>query len=337
MSRYVLVPATGADTDESVFATALTVARLLPAHLEFLHVRLDVQETLSAMASADTGGGISFGQLLETMAQEAASRQKKAELAFRDFCERERLLVSAEPSAALPSAEWRMETGDEPAWLAAHGRAADLVVVGRAHDGEAVDMSLLETALMATGRPDADCAGEGAERAVRHCRDRVEGQARGRPGGRSRSAISSDGQPGGHTLGHRGRARRRTVVRTAPPRPVLAKPQDPRAKPEARRTSGGGDAACRCRSIECRPAGHGGLRPQPGARSDVRRLYPSRPVACRHAGADGALIRVRTAQARLGMRPRGTAWLAHRNLLLFVCVLIEINASGRRRAMMGAS
>ena len=153
MSRYVLVPATGADSDEPVFAMALTVARRLPAHLEFLHVRLDVQETLAAMASADTGGGIAFGQLLETLAQEVASRQKKAELAFRDFCERERLLVSADPSAALPSAEWRMETGDEPTWLAAHGRAADLVVVGRAHNGEAVDMGLLEAALMTTGRP----------------------------------------------------------------------------------------------------------------------------------------------------------------------------------------
>jgi nucleotide-binding universal stress UspA family protein len=153
MSRYVLVPATGADSDEPVFATALAVARHLPAHLEFLHVRLDVQETLTAMASADAGGGIGFGQLLETLAQEVAGRQKKAELAFRDFCERERLLVSADPQAVLPSVEWRMETGDEPTWLAAHGRAADLVVVGRAHNGEAVDMGLLEAALMTTGRP----------------------------------------------------------------------------------------------------------------------------------------------------------------------------------------
>ncbi|HEY2616184.1 MAG TPA: universal stress protein [Acetobacteraceae bacterium] len=153
MSSYVLVPATGADTDEPVFATALTVARLLPAHLEFLHVRADVQETLTAMASADAGGGIGFGQLLETLEQEVADRQKRAELAFRDFCEREHLLVSAELSAALPSAEWRVETGDEPTWLAAHGRAADLLVIGRARDGEAVAMDMLEAALMATGRP----------------------------------------------------------------------------------------------------------------------------------------------------------------------------------------
>ena len=93
MSRYILLPATGTPTDEPVFATALTVARLLPAHLEFLHVRVDVQETLTAMASADTGGGIGFGQILETLEQEVTARQQKAEAAFRHFCERERVPI----------------------------------------------------------------------------------------------------------------------------------------------------------------------------------------------------------------------------------------------------
>jgi nucleotide-binding universal stress UspA family protein len=153
MSRYILVPATGAPTDEPVFATALTVARVLPAHLEFLHVRIDVQQTLTAMASADTGGGIGFGQILETLEQEVASRQKEAEAAFHRFCERERVPITADPSTALPSAEWRMETGDEPSWLAEHGRASDLLVVGREREGEPVAMDVLEAALMATGRP----------------------------------------------------------------------------------------------------------------------------------------------------------------------------------------
>jgi nucleotide-binding universal stress UspA family protein len=150
--RYLLVPATGADTDAPVFAAALTLARLLPAHLEFLHVRIDVQAMLTAAASADAGGGIGLGQLPESLEHEAAARQRTAEIAFRDFCEQSRLLVSADPSADLPSAEWRLETGEEPRWLAAHGRAADLVVVGRAREG-ATATDVLEAALMATGRP----------------------------------------------------------------------------------------------------------------------------------------------------------------------------------------
>jgi nucleotide-binding universal stress UspA family protein len=154
MSRYILVPATGSDTDEPVFATALMAARLLTAHLEFLHVRADVQEALTAMACADMGGGgIGFEQIMRTLEQEVASQQNRAEAAFRRLCERERLPVTADPAFALPSAEWRMETGDEPTWLAEHGRAADLLVLGRAREGEPVAMDVLEAALMATGRP----------------------------------------------------------------------------------------------------------------------------------------------------------------------------------------
>ena len=82
MYKYLLVPVTGAESDGPVFTTALMVARIMPAHLAFLHVRLDVQATLTAMASADTGGGLGYTEMLETLEQEAAARQKKAELAF---------------------------------------------------------------------------------------------------------------------------------------------------------------------------------------------------------------------------------------------------------------
>jgi nucleotide-binding universal stress UspA family protein len=153
MFKYILVPVTGSETDAPVFTTALAVARLSGAHLEFLHVRVDVQQTLMAMATADMGGGAGYDQIIVSLEQDVASRQQKAELAFRGFCERERLTISSEPATDLPSAEWRMETGDEPAWLAEHGRAADLLVVGRTREGEPVAMDVLEASLMATGRP----------------------------------------------------------------------------------------------------------------------------------------------------------------------------------------
>ena len=149
--RYILVPATGADTDAAVFAMALTTARKLSAHLEFLHVGMDVRETLAAMATADMAGGGGYGLVLDELEQEVSRRQRKAEQAFHDFCEGEGLVVSADPSTPAPTAEWRRETGDEPAWIATHGHAADLLVLGRASDGEAID--LLEAALMTSGRP----------------------------------------------------------------------------------------------------------------------------------------------------------------------------------------
>jgi nucleotide-binding universal stress UspA family protein len=154
MFKYILVPVTGAETDAPVFTTALAVARLMPAHLEFLHVRFDVQQTLMAIASADMGGGGGgYNQIMDSLEQDAAVRQQHAERAFQDFCHREHVPISSDPATNLPSAEWRMETGDEPRWLAERGHTADLLVVGRARDGEPVAMDVLEAALMASGRP----------------------------------------------------------------------------------------------------------------------------------------------------------------------------------------
>jgi nucleotide-binding universal stress UspA family protein len=153
MIKYIVVPATGTATDAPVFATALAVARLLPAHLEFLHVRVDVQSVLTAMAANDVSGGAGYDQMLGTLERDAEARQRAAETAFRDFCEQGNVPVSSDPATNLPSAELRMETGDEPTWLAAHGRAADLVVVGREREGEETAMDTLEACLMDTGRP----------------------------------------------------------------------------------------------------------------------------------------------------------------------------------------
>ena len=153
MFKYILVPATGVDTDAPVFSTALAVARLFGSHLEFLHVRIDVPQTLVSIATGDIGGGVGYDRILKSLERDVAERQKKAELAFHNFCEREILTVSSDPSTDLPSVEWRMETGDEPAWLGERGRTADLLVVGRAREGEPVAMNVLEACLMTSGRP----------------------------------------------------------------------------------------------------------------------------------------------------------------------------------------
>lgn len=153
MIKYILVPATGGDSDEPVFAAALAVARPWGAHLAFLHVRVDARQVLMAMASADMGGGGGYTDIMATVEQQAASQQDKAERAVRAFCAREQIAITADPGAAAVTAEWRVEAGEEPEWLAYHGRVADLLVVGRSREQEPVAMTVLEAALMATGRP----------------------------------------------------------------------------------------------------------------------------------------------------------------------------------------
>lgn len=55
MIKTILVPATGSDADNAVFASALAVARPFSAHLDFLHVRIDAASmavTMSPRAAA---------------------------------------------------------------------------------------------------------------------------------------------------------------------------------------------------------------------------------------------------------------------------------------------
>ena len=49
MIKTILVPATGAGSDDVAFPAALAVARQLTSHLDFLHVRQDISLVIGAM------------------------------------------------------------------------------------------------------------------------------------------------------------------------------------------------------------------------------------------------------------------------------------------------
>jgi nucleotide-binding universal stress UspA family protein len=153
MIRYILVPATGSDTDQAVFQSALAIARPWAAHIVFLHVQPDAQKVFVAMASTDMGGGAAYGDLFASLEREAAARQTSTERQVREFCAREQIAFVSAPGTAATTAEWLTEIGDEPTWLSEHGRMADLLVIGRSREGEPIAMDVLEAALMATGRP----------------------------------------------------------------------------------------------------------------------------------------------------------------------------------------
>jgi hypothetical protein len=68
-------------------------------------------------------------------------------------CAREGITMRSAPPAVGLSAEWQSEIGAEHACIAAYGRVADLIVVGRARAGSGIAMEVLEAALMDTGRP----------------------------------------------------------------------------------------------------------------------------------------------------------------------------------------
>ena len=97
--------------------------------------------------------GPGYGGVIDSVQDEVEARQGRAHAAVAAFCAREQVKLEDTPVAGAPSAEWFVEAGDEPQCLAAHGRTADLTVLGRVRDGEKVALHLLETVLLESGRP----------------------------------------------------------------------------------------------------------------------------------------------------------------------------------------
>jgi nucleotide-binding universal stress UspA family protein len=153
MIKTVLVPATGTDADDAVFSAALGIARRFTAHLDVLHVRIDPAEAAGALI-ADVSGAMVSASLIDRLEEECAQIEDRARKSFEAFCQRERLVVDAPPSAPQAVAvAWHREIGRESYWLAEYGRTSDLLVVGRPVGNRGVMPETLEAALFDSGRP----------------------------------------------------------------------------------------------------------------------------------------------------------------------------------------
>ena len=153
MIKTVLVPATGNQTDDAVFTSALAAARAFDAHLDFLHIRVDAAAMVAAMA-ADGSGAAMVSGLVERVDEEATRREDAAKQLFQRFCERERLAIEDTPAGQQsPTAQWLRQTGDEAYWVREYGRAADLLVIGHPAEEQGISIDTIEAALVGTGRP----------------------------------------------------------------------------------------------------------------------------------------------------------------------------------------
>src|SRR6266540_3673161 len=155
MIKTILVPATGSDIDTGAFASALSIARAFGAHIDVLHTRLDAVD-IAVRMTADAAGTPLIGDLIERLEQDAAEREAKAKHLFENFCSGEGLAVLDGPTVqtgAAPTAQWHVETGDEARSITAYGMTADLIVAARGGKNDATERSILEAALLDTGRP----------------------------------------------------------------------------------------------------------------------------------------------------------------------------------------
>ena len=155
MIKTILVAATGGDSDAATFAAALAIARPFAAHLEVLHVRQDPVALAVAMTT-DAGGGALASGVIEQLEKDARERERKAHEIFTRFCRGAGLAAISAPtptSTAAPSAEWHVETGEEPRWMATYGVAADLIIAPRATGDDGFARATLEAVLLESGRP----------------------------------------------------------------------------------------------------------------------------------------------------------------------------------------
>jgi len=152
--KTVLVPTSGSQTDESVFAAALAVARSVRAHMEFYHLRLDPCEAALQDPHAQFCAGPAISDTLSFLEKRDKTVSADAVRHFMDFCERHVIPVLEKPTAGEDvSAQWLEETNDARERLLLHARHSDITVLGRKHTIDYMPGNLIETLLKKSGRP----------------------------------------------------------------------------------------------------------------------------------------------------------------------------------------
>ena len=154
MIKTILVSTGGSDTDFVVFETALAVARLFGAHLEFFHVRIDAAEALRYSPHATFARGQGLRNALDYRKQESQARYRTGKQHFDEFCRRYGLKITDTPDPSLGvSANWHEELGHEEKPFVTQARAHDLVVMARASRPNGLPPDLLQQLLFGSGRP----------------------------------------------------------------------------------------------------------------------------------------------------------------------------------------
>jgi nucleotide-binding universal stress UspA family protein len=152
--KTILVPASGTQTDSGVFATALALARLVRAHMQFYHLRLDPCEAALRDPHAQFCIGPAISATLSSLEKRDAALSAGAVRHFMDFCERHQIpILEAPVSGEDVSAQWLEETNYPEDRLLFHARHSDITVLGRRHSADFMPQDLIEMLLKKSGRP----------------------------------------------------------------------------------------------------------------------------------------------------------------------------------------
>lgn len=149
----ILADASDSTGLDGTIELACLLASRFSAHVEFLHVGIDVAE-LSVAAGAEGLPAAADLQWVGELADQTATLAKKIHAVVTDAAARHGLPIVTTVPPGRPSASWREDVGDAPNVFASHARFFDLSVlgtsdrrVGKPHQN-AIDQTLIQS-----GRP----------------------------------------------------------------------------------------------------------------------------------------------------------------------------------------
>jgi nucleotide-binding universal stress UspA family protein len=151
--KTILTGLSGGTASKGALELACRLATQFGAHLEGLHVGLDVQELMLSAGASGFAMPVD-GRWIDEITANAAATAETIKTAFTEAVGRHGLPVCAAPEPGKPGAIWRAETGDAPVIVAQRGRFFDLVVLGRSD--RVVDKphsDAIEQTLLQSGRP----------------------------------------------------------------------------------------------------------------------------------------------------------------------------------------
>ena len=103
MIKSILVPTSGTQTDDGVFAAALAVARPLAAHLDFYHLRLSAREAAVRSPHTQFCAPSVINDALDLLQRQEEHLSAVAVKHFIEFCAENKLAVRQVPaSGSLP-------------------------------------------------------------------------------------------------------------------------------------------------------------------------------------------------------------------------------------------
>lgn len=151
--KTILAGVSGGTASNGAVELACRLASQFGAHLEALHVRVDVEDLM--LSAGATGFALPLdGRWIDEITANATTMADKIKASFTEAAARHGLPFLAAPEPGKTGASWRDETGDAPIVVARHARFFDLVVLGRSD--RVVDKphsDAIELALLQSGRP----------------------------------------------------------------------------------------------------------------------------------------------------------------------------------------